>query len=153
MPPSVYLYALAVLVLAGGGFYGGYHMASRTYQLRADALQGAQDKAVADAQARVIAAQSAQAQASAQAEKDYAELKDSNDTLATQLTDSLRRYTQAREHPVPTASGAPAQPPGTGPFAPGDSALTELAGLAGQACLEDAAELTALQGWARGIAK
>ena len=149
MSLSVYA-AIAAALLAAGG-WGGYRLTANHYEARIAAAQHASDAALSQAQARVIAAQAAQAQALANAEKDYATLKDSNDTLASRLTDSLRRYAALRERPVSALPGAAAKPPDSGPFAASDSRIAELSGLAWHACLADAAELSALQEWAKAL--
>lgn len=146
MSLGIYAAIAAALLLAGG--LGGYRFAANHYEVRIAAAQHASDAALSEAQARVIAAQAAQALSSANAEKDFAALKNTSDSLASQLTDSLRRYAALRERPVPGVPGTPAKPPDASPFAASDSRIAELSGLAWHACLEDAAQLSALQGWA-----
>ena len=143
---------IAIAILSGAvGFYAGHHTEELAANSRAAALQEAQDRAVADAQAKVIAAQNAQRAAADAAEKDYAELKNHADDLSGALTDSLRRLTAERHRsPVPASSSTPAQPLGTTAESPSDRGLAETAGRAGAACLEDAARLAALQEWVRG---
>jgi hypothetical protein len=99
----------------------------------------------------VIAAQQAQQQATQQAEKQYADLKSSYDGLSQRLADSVRALSALRPLTVSTTATTASQPDAASSGAGGDRRLAELSGSAAQACYQDAAKLTALQTWARGL--
>lgn len=144
-------YGLAALLLIGTVGTGGYKLASHHYQALMAADRAAESEALTNAQARVIAAQQAQAAASDAAEKQYEHLKADSDALGKRLTDSLRQYSALRGLIVSQASHPSGSADATGPRTGGTPDVAELSGQAASACLKDAAELTALQSWAKAI--
>lgn len=146
-------YGLLAFLMLGGSGFGGYQLASHHYERLMAADQLAQQNAVIAAQEKTAAVVAAQQAASIAAEKQYEDLRTSANTLGDQLANSLRQYASLRDAIVSTAgsSAASAHAASKGPS--GDQSLTGLAGQAATGCLEDAAELTALQSWALRISQ
>lgn len=144
-------YGLVVLSLMAFGGWSGYRLTRNHYEAVIAADRAAQDKALAQAQAATIAAQQAQAAATQASEKQYAALKASYDGLGARLADSVREYASLHRLILSEGSGPSAEPHAAGTGAGGDSSLAALSGRAASACLQDAAELTALQSWTQAI--
>jgi hypothetical protein len=146
-------YALLALVLLGGSAWVGHRLTAIHYESLLAAEKAAQAAALQDAQRNTIAAQQAQAEALQQAEKQYADLKVDYDSLGGRLADSVRQYAALRSVILSQAGNAAPKPDAVPQGASGDSRLATLSGHAATACLEDAAELTALQSWARAVSE
>lgn len=146
-------YGALVLALMGLGGWSGYRLTRNHYEAVIQADRAAQQQALTDAQQKVISAQNAQAAATQQAEQQYASLKASYDSLGTRLADSVRELTQIHSLVLSSGSGSTAEPHAAGQGSGGDTELAGAAGEAASACLTDAAELTALQIWARSISQ
>lgn len=146
-------YGLVFLIIVGGAGTAGYRLATHHYQALMAADTAAQQEALADAQRQVIAAQQAQAAATDAAEKQYENLKANSDALGQRLTDSLRQYAALRSVLVSQAARPATEPHAAGEGSGSPAGIADLAGRAATACEEDAAELTALQTWARGISQ
>jgi hypothetical protein len=142
-------YALAALIVLGGSFYAGHHVASIHYEARIAADRAAQDKALSDAKDHEIVVLKAQQAATQAAESQYAELKARADNLGGQLADSVRQYASLHSGLLSTAASAAALADATRQGADRDRELAELARQAATACLGDAATLTGLQTWAK----
>lgn len=143
------LYSLAGLLLIGGSVWLGYHFTREYYVDQIERTQAAQAQALSQAQQAVIAAQNTQQAASQAAEKQYADLSKANGDLSNRLASSLQNYTQLRGGIVSATSTAAAA---VNAASEGTRRNTELVGLVRQAtdaCLGDAAQLTALETWAK----
>ena len=146
-------YGLAVLGLIGFGGWSGYRLTRNHYEAAIAADRAAQDNVLAQAQAATIAAQNAQAAATRASEQQYENLKASYDGLGARLADSVRELTAIHRSLVSSGPRAPAEPHAASAGAGGDTGIAAAAGRATDACLHDAAELTALQSWAQAVGK
>lgn len=147
------VYGLLFLALVGGVSWVTYTLTSHHYERLEAADKLAQDQALAQAQNQVIAAQKAQQAAAQSAEKQYADLKSHDDTLARALSGSVSNYAALSRGVVSTSATTAAFADAARAGAERDRELTVLVQQAIGACLGDAAELTALQTWAQGTSK
>lgn len=146
-------YGLAALLIIGGAGVGGYELAAHHYQRLAAAEQIAQANAVIAQQQKNAALVAQQQAAGVAAEKQYDDLKASATTLGDELADSLREYESLRTHLLPTTASTASEPDAAPAGAGGTEQVATLAGSAATACLGDAAELQALQSWAKSISQ
>ena len=146
-------YGLLAFLVIGGAGIGGYELAAHHYQRLMALDQIAQQNAVIAANEKTQAVVAQQQAASVAAEKRYEDLQTSASTLGDELTRSLREYASLHRDILSssshTTSGAYAAGQGTGSA----GSLAGVAGQAAEACEQDAAELTALQQWARRISE
>lgn len=144
-------YGLAALLLVGliGG--GGYKLASHHYERLMQADRAAQQQAVLVEQQKTIAAQAAQQAATQAAEKQYADLQAHADDLASRLSSSVSDYAKLRGSLVSASATSAALADAARQGAERNSELASLVRQATESCEGDAAELTALQTWARGL--
>lgn len=145
-------YAVLAIVLLGGAGWAGHHFTALHYEALIARDKLSQDRALQDAQQRVIAVQAAQDSARQQAEKQYADLKSNYDGLSQRLVASVRAFTDTiRSGAVPSVSPATAGTHAASPGPGSAGAIADAAGAASQGCLRDAAALASLQTWIRSI--
>lgn len=144
-------YGLAALVLLGGSGYVGHKLTANHYERVLQAEHAAQEKAVLVEQQKTIAAQAAQQAAAQAAEKQYADLQSHVDDLSQRLAGSVSDYTKLRSGLVSATATSATLADAAREGAERNSQLAELVRQATSACESDAAQLTALQLWAKDV--
>jgi len=145
-------YAVLTLGLLGSAAYVSHKLTAMHYQAVLDADRAAQDKALQQAEQRVIAAQAAQAQAIQQAERDHATLVTADTASRDAILGSVRNLETALHLSAVSAPMAnPGKPRGA---SPSSGRPDELAGLvdrlnsgiaaATAACQHDSTELAGI---------
>ena len=144
----ILMYGVLALVFGGGNIWIGCHFTAQHYEALMARDAAARDQAIQTQQQQAIAALTAQQAATAAAEKQYETLKATSDGLSQRLVDSLSNYTALRGGLLSTAANTAALADAARKGAGRDSELAGLVRQATEACLNDAATLTALQTWA-----
>lgn len=142
-------YAIVTLFLLGGAGWAGHRLTALHYEAIISRNQIAQDQAVLAQQTKALAVLQVQQAATQAAEKQYADLKSTSDGLSQRLADSVSNYAALHRGIMSATSAATAAADAASQGAKRDSELAGLVRQATEACQGDAAELTALQTWAR----